>query len=123
LKRFGLILFISFLFLKLAYSQEYIYNRGLATLSIGVAIPAYDFGMQKGIALSSYAKMGSNISAEVSYYYNWNVGLNFMLTYSVNPIDENKLVEGYFDASPAFNTVSAETESFRDIAGLGGGSN
>ncbi len=103
---------------QLSYSQEYIYNRGLASLSVGVAIPAYDFGMQKGINLSSYAKMGTNISAEVSYYYNWNVGLNFMINYNVNSIDESKLIEGYFDASPAFQTVTAETESFRDISGL-----
>ena len=103
-----------------SWSQEFIYNRGLVTLSIGPALPAYDFGMQQGIVLSSYAKVGTSINAEVSYFTNWNVGYNFMLVYNVNPVNTDKLAQAYMDASPAFQTTSAESAAFRDLAGLGG---
>lgn len=105
---------------NISHSQEYIYQRGLATLSMGVAIPAYDFGSESGISLTSYVKTGTNITAEVAYFYSWHVGLGVMLNYSVNPIDNNRLAEGYMLSSPAFKTVSAETEPFRDISGLAG---
>ena len=109
------------LFISLqSYSQEFIYRRGLATLSIGTGVPGYDFGKQSGIYLSSYAKLGTSITGEVSYFYNWNVGINFMITYNVNPVDEGKLAAGYMLESPAFHTVNAKSEAFRDIAGLGG---
>lgn len=101
-------------------SQEFIYNRGLATLSVGVAIPAYDFGNESGISLSSYAKTGTTISGEISYFHSWNVGFNFMFTYSVNSVDVDGLAEGYMNESPAFENVTAQSEAFRDFAGLGG---
>lgn len=87
---------------------------------MGVAIPAYDFGTLQGINLSSYAKLGTSITGEVSYFYNWNVGINFMLTYKMHAINVDKLAEGYMLQSPAFKTVAAQSEAFRDIAGLGG---
>jgi hypothetical protein len=104
----------------MANSQEYIYQRGLATLSMGIAIPAYDFGRMKGVNLSSYAKVGTNITGEIAYFYSWHVGVAFMLNYNVNPVDKNRLSNGYIDSSPAFKTANASTEPFRDISGLAG---
>ncbi len=96
------------------------YQRGLVTLSMGVAVPAYDFGRMKGVNLSSYANIGTNITAEVSYYYSWHVGVAFIVNYNVNPVDKNRLADGYMDASPAFKTAYAESEPFRDLSGLAG---
>lgn len=105
---------------KIADAQEYMYQRGLVTLSAGVAVPAYDFGKFQGIELSSYADYGTNITAEATYFYSWHVGVSFMLNYSVNPIHKEKLEDAYLRSSPAFKTVSAETEPFRDLSGLVG---
>lgn len=105
---------------KIASSQEYIYQRGLVTLSMGVAMPAYGFGNMRGINLSSYAKMGTNITGEVAYYYSWHVGLAFLVSYNVNPIDKNRLADAYMEASPAFKTVSATTKPFHDLSGMAG---
>jgi len=114
-----LVLVIVLLGLK-SNSQEFIYHRGLATLTMGVAIPAYDFGSGSGINLSSHVKMGTNITAEVSYFTNFHVGMNFMITYSINPINTDELADAYLLESPAFVTTSAEARPFRDLAGLGG---
>lgn len=89
-------------------------------MSIGVAVPAYEFGNGSGINLTSHVKTGTNITAEITYFYSWHVGLGLMVNYSVNHIDNERLAEGYMLSSPAFKTVSAETEPFRDISGLGG---
>jgi len=117
-------LLLTFLFIvcavNVSHSQEYMYQRGLATLSMGVAIPAYDFGSGSGINLTSHVKPGTNITGEIAYFYSWHVGLGVMFNYSVNPIDNNRLAEGYMNSSPAFKTVTAETEPFRDISGLAG---
>ncbi len=106
--------------LKIASSQEYIYQRGLVTLSMGVARPTYGFGNHQGINLTSYAKTGTNITGEVAYFYSWHVGVAFLLSYNVNPIDENRLADGYMDASPAFKTVSATTSPFHDLSAMTG---
>ncbi len=119
IKRIGILIFALLLTVN-SWSQEFVYYRGLATVSIGPAFPAYDFGMQKGLSLSSYAKVGTSITGEISYFTNWNVGYNFMFTYSVNPVNTDRLSQAYMDASPAFQTTSAESGAFRDIAGLGG---
>jgi len=87
---------------------------------MGVAVPAYDFGSGRGINLTSYVKTGTNIVAEATYFYSWHAGVGVMLNYSVNPIDNKRLEEGYLLSSPAFKTVSAETESFRDFSGFAG---
>lgn len=120
MKHLFVILIIVAAVFKTAYCQEYMYQRGLVTLSMGVAVPAYDFGRMKGINLSSYANIGTNITAEAAYFYSWHVGVAFMLNYNVNPIDKNRLSNGYMDESPAFKTVNASTEPFRDISGLAG---
>lgn len=96
------------------------YQRGLVTLSAGVAIPAYDFGKLQGINLSSYVKIGTNITAEAVYFYSWHIGFGVLLNYSINPINNEKLSEGYLLASSAFTSVTAETEPFRDFSGLAG---
>ncbi len=117
-------LFLIFIFIilisQITYSQGYRYQKGVTKLSIGIAIPAYDFGLGNGINLSSNVKVGTNIAAEASYFYNWHYGVGFMLNYNVNPIDESRLADAYMELSPAFTSVSANAESFRDIAGLGG---
>lgn len=87
---------------------------------MGVAIPAYDFGKIQGIYLSSYANIGTNINAEVAYFYSWHVGVAFLLNYNVNPVDKNRLSDGYMNESPAFKTANATTEPFRDLSGLAG---
>lgn len=120
MKRIIVIFFLVIFTSLYSHSQGYRYNKGLATLSVGVAIPAYDFGTGAGILLSSYAKLGTNITGEISYMQNWNLGYTFMFTYSVNSVDTDGLAEGYMNASPAFKTVSAESEVFRDFAGLAG---
>ena len=120
MKHLFLILFFVAAIFKIASSQEYIYQRGLVTLSMGVAMPAYGFGNNRGISLSSYAKTGTNITGEVAYFYSWHVGLAFTISYNVNPIDKNRLANAYMDASPAFKTVSATSESFRDLSGMAG---
>lgn len=120
LKKASIILFLLALVCLKSNSQEFIYNRGLATLSIGVAMPSYDYGKRSGLQLSSYVKAGTNISGEVSYFTNWNFGVNFMFTYTVNPVNVDRLADAYMEASPAFVTAKAEAEAFRDFAGLGG---
>ncbi len=120
MKRIILYSFIFFFISSQSYSQEFIYNRGLATICVGAAIPSYDFGTKKGISLTSYAKLGTTITGEVSYFHNWNVGFNFLLSYTVNQVSINQLEEAYMNESPAFTSVTAESEAFRDIAGFGG---
>ncbi len=92
----------------------------MAKLSIGAALPAYDFGYGNSIDLTSCVKVGTNIAAEISYYYNWHFGFGFMLNYNLNPVDESRLADNYMNRSPAFKTVSAKSEAFRDVSGLGG---
>jgi hypothetical protein len=87
---------------------------------MGVAIPAYEFGSGSGINLTSYVKTGTNLRAEAAYFYSWHVGVAVMVNYSVNPIDNRRLEEGYLNSSTAFKTVSAKTEPFRDLSGLAG---
>lgn len=120
MKYFFVILSVIVLSFQIAHSQEYIYQRGLVTLSMGVAIPAYEFGSGSGINLSSYSKVGTNIRAEAAYFYSWHIGVGVMFNYSVNPIDNRRLEEGYLKSSNAFKTASAEAGSFRDLAGLAG---
>ncbi|MFK5856165.1 MAG: hypothetical protein QM503_08555 [Bacteroidota bacterium] len=105
---------------KTADAQEYMYHHSLVTLSMGVAVPAYDFGSAKGINVSSYATLGTNIVAEASYFYSWHAGIAVMINYNVNPVDDTRLAEGYLNSSPAFRTVVANSESFRDLSGLVG---
>lgn len=121
MKRANLIALLIFTSLCLSVnSQEFIYHRGLATLSMGVAIPAYELGTMQGIDLTGYANLGSNITGEVSYFTNWHVGMSFMITYNIYTINTDRLAEAYMLESPAFVTTSAKAEAFRDFAGLGG---
>ncbi len=120
MKHVFVILFLLSSVIKIADAQEYIYKHGMATLSMGVAIPAYELGSASGIDVSSYATVGTNINAEIAYFYSWHAGVAFLFNYSVNPVDNVRLAQGYLDSSPAFKTVSAESESFRGISGLVG---
>ncbi len=105
---------------KTTVAQEYIYQHGLVTLQMGVALPAYDLGSLSGLTLTSYAKIGTNIKVEADYFYSFHAGVGFIVNYSVNPVNTDKLSQGYLKSSEAFKTVTAESESFRDFSGLVG---
>lgn len=120
MKRIFIVIFFVGFISGVTDAQEYIYNRGLASLNIGVSVPGYNFGDNAGITLSSHAKLGTTITGEITYFYSWHMGLNFMFTYCVNPIDNNKLAEAYMSESQAFTSAAAESESFRDFGGFGG---
>ncbi len=103
------------------YAQEFVYYRGMVKLSVGPAIPAWDLGSKDdNLNLSSHAKMGTNISAEVAYFHNWNVGYSFVFMYTTNPINTDLLSQSYMNSSVAFTSVESESQSFRDISGFGG---
>lgn len=112
------LIFFTWVLSTSVFSQEFIYYRGLVSVSAGVAVPAYDFGDFSSTSLTSNAKLGTNICVETSYLYSHHVGLSFMLNYSVFSVNTDKLVDSYFNASPAFTTVSAESGTFRDLSGL-----
>ncbi len=105
---------------NIASAQEFMYQHRLVTLSMGVAVPAYALGNEKGTNVSSYATIGTNINAEGTYFYSWHAGIAVMFNYNINPIDTERLAEEYLLSSNAFKTVSAESESFHDISGLAG---
>jgi hypothetical protein len=119
-KKIGFLLIISLLLITHSFSQGYMYNRGLVSLSIGLSIPSYGFGNNDGINLSSYAKLGTTISGEVSYFSSKHVGFGFILNYNVNPIDDDKLANAYRIQSPAFIDIDVTSKPFSDIAGVAG---
>ncbi len=96
------------------------YQHGLVSLSMGVALPAYELGSARGIDVSAYATTGTSLIAEGMYFYSWHAGVVVMINYNVNPIDNNRLAKGYLDLSSAFKTASAKTEPFRDLSILTG---
>lgn len=96
------------------------YYRGLISVSGGVAIPAYDFGDFSSTSLTSNANVGTNLCVEATYLYSFHVGLTFMINYNINTVDTKKLEDSYFNASPAFKTVSTDVGAFRDFSGLAG---
>lgn len=93
----------------------------MAKLSIGPAIPSWDFGSgSSSVSLSSHAVMGTSICGEVTYFQNFNIGYTFMFLYNINPVNTDKLSEAYMNSSPAFTSVNSESQAFRDLSGLGG---
>jgi len=96
------------------------YQHRLVTLSMGIAIPAYALGNEKGTSISSHATLGTNINLQGAYFYSWHYGIAVMVNYNVNPVDSKSLAQAYLESSPAFKTVTTEVESFHDIAGLMG---
>ena len=105
---------------NIASAQAYMYQRGLAALSVGVTSPSYAFGNYQGIELHSYANIGTCITGEVAYFYSKHVGLNFLTNFNVHTIDEKSLAEGYLDSNPVYKTATAQTGAFREISGFAG---
>ena len=105
---------------NIANAQAYMYQRGLATLSVGVTSPSYAFGNYQGTELHSYVNLGTCITGEVAYFYSKNVGLNFLINYNVHTIDNNSLAESYLDLNPEYKTVTVQTNPFQELSGFTG---
>ena len=114
-------LLIIFLFAtQVAEAQVYIYQRGLVTVSAGVAVPAYDMRNFKGFRVVNYAKNGTSVNAEIAYFYSRHVGVAFLTNFTINKVDELKLANSYLISNQLFTSVNVQSESIGTLAALAG---
>ncbi|MBZ0244188.1 MAG: outer membrane beta-barrel protein [Bacteroidales bacterium] len=84
----------------------------------GVSVPIGLFGKNSGnLDYSGFVSRGLNFGAEAVYFYNENVGLGGLLSYSSINVDNNRLAGAYINSNDDYDTAIASVNPFKTIVG------